>query len=267
MGQSYMTTENEARNELKAFESFLANARYEKYAGYPEKMKERLLKATSLTQWDLLALYDQYERADIFPPERLGKLVYYLMDVKLQLYYLMEVDLGLHNILVYNHGYENKKPRAKPHVFLTRLSLDQSLILKSRILWERIMNLLYFIETGEELENKINRRKSKRAVFFQRMLSKERWLFLEPYGPLLEDYEKRYRSPESHKKSILRAELMGNVIVDPNELLRLINEATNSLWTNLFSIVGGGHAYSFTSLHFNENGEVDPKYIWVNKEN
>lgn len=174
-----MTTEAEARKILEDFEAFLAAARREKYAAYPKEMEDVIFNSHPLAKWDLLTLFDQYAKSRVYPLERLRRLVYYLMDVKLQLYFLMEVDLGLNNILVYDRGYDNKVPRAKPHIFLTRLSLDQSFILKSRILWERLMNLLYYIETGEELENRVSGRKSKRKVFFKRMLDEERWRFLE----------------------------------------------------------------------------------------
>jgi hypothetical protein len=233
------TGEVELRGSLQDFEAILVAARQEKYAGVPGWMEN---KVHPLAQWDLVAFFDEYLRAGVYPVKRLQRLVFHLMDVKLQLYYLLEVDLGLYNSLVYGRGYTAGQPRAKPHVFLTRLSLDQSLILKSRILWERIMHLLYHLETGEELEEKVTGRRSKRKEFFERMLGSDRWQFLEPYRLMLDRYEAAYRNPESHKRSVLRAKLMTGVSVDANELLRLVNSATNALWDNMVSIVGGGQA-------------------------
>lgn len=255
-----MTDEENARKTLQDFEQLVLAARRQKYSLYPTEMEDLFFKSHPLTSWDLLAFFDSYLDAGVYPPDRLARLVYYLMDVKLQLYYLMEVDLGLHNLLVYDRGYVNTDPRALPHLLLTRLSLDQSLILKSRVLWERLMNLLYYLETGEELENKVTRRRSKRTVFFERMLVEDRWRFLEPYGPMLERYESAYRSPESHKSSVLRAELMGRADVDPQDLLRLMNSAINALWENMLSIISGGRPTHFTEMHMNDERELDPKY-------
>ena len=45
----------------------------------------------------------------------------------------------------------------------TTVSFDQNLISKSRILWERLMNFIYFLYTGKELETK----NSKKVKFFR----------------------------------------------------------------------------------------------------
>lgn len=247
----------ELRGILQDFEAFLVAARRQKYS--PET-PEAFLNAHPLARWDLLALFDEYLRAGVYPPERLERLAHHLMDTKLQFYYLWEVDTGLYNLLVHGRGYDMEAPRANPHVFLTRLSLDQSLILKSRVLWERIMNLLFYLETGEELENKVSGKKSKRKAFFDTMLKNVRWRFLEPYRSLLDQYDAAFRTPEAHKGSVLRASLMGNASVDANQLLDLLNAAANALWDNMIAIIGGGRAAYFTERHLDGNGRVDPKY-------
>lgn len=251
---------DELRKVLQEFEEVVSAARRETCAADPDEVKDELSGFSPLAKWNLLAFFDQYLRAGTYPAERLDRLVYYLMDVKLQLYCLIEVDLGLYNSLVYGCGYNDKDPRATPHVHLTRLSLDQSLILKSRVLWERIMNWLYYLETGAELEKKVSGSKSKRKVFFEDMLASEEWRFLEPYRSMLDRYDLAYRAAESHKSSVLRGKFMRGENVDLNELLSTVNSAINALWDNVMSIVGGGHATNFTELHMNEKGELDSKY-------
>jgi hypothetical protein len=66
---------------------------------------------------------------------------------------------------------------------------------------------------------------------------------------VIERYDDRFRTPEFHKGSILRKELLGGAKIDLNELLELVNRATNAIWENLTSIVGGGDAIHFTDLH------------------
>ncbi len=124
---------------------------------------------------------------------------------------------------------------------------------------------VYYLETGDILDNKITKKRSKRAVFFRFVASTPRWRFLEPYETLLNEYEERFRTSEYHKNSVLRVELLGGRKVDPNALLSLLNKATTNVWPNLLSIVGGGKATSFNELHQQgepeDFGPIDPKYL------
>ena len=224
------------RNKVEEFEGFVDRAFTQKYSGWPEEIRNGILQFNSVKRWNLLEFLDTYSNAPTYPRQRLERLIYHLFDIKLQLYYILEVDLGLYNLLVHDRGYNEKDPVEIPHTLLTRFSLDQSLIGKSRVLWERIMNFIYYLETGEDIEKKVSRR-SKRSLFFNFVASSPRWRFLEPYGPLLEGYDDAFRTPEYHKSSVLRAELLGSRKVDPNELLKLVNNAINNLWDNILSIV------------------------------
>ncbi|MCW5853481.1 MAG: hypothetical protein KIT87_25665 [Anaerolineae bacterium] len=250
-----------AQQVVEEFEAIIESAIEQKYALYSPELREVLHKTRSVWQWNLRRFLDAYSQGDVYPIERLDKLIYQLFDIKLQLYYIMEVDLGLYNQLVYNLGYDRNNPFALPHVLLTRLSLDQTLIAKSRILWERIMNFVYFLEQGNELEKKVSGNKSKRKVFFDFVRSNPRWRFLEPYEGVLGRYDGAYRTPEFHKASVLRAELFGNRSIDPNELLELVNRSMIVIWNNILSIVGGCKVEHFTDLHRTPEGGIDPRYL------
>jgi hypothetical protein len=199
----------------------------------------------------------------IYPKERLERIIYDLFDIKLQLYYIIEVDLGLYNRLVYDRGYDKEKSQHIPHVLLTRFSLDQTLISKSRILWERIMNFVYYLENGELLEEKASKRKSKRKVFFNFIKSSQKWRFLEPYEKVLQHYEDKFRTPEFHKSSVLRAELFGKNTNDPNELIEPVNRAMNILWENITAIISGQKPRHFTDLHSDPNDPhgIDSRFL------
>ena len=209
-------------------------------------------KHNILSKWDLMTFTADYLEHKAYPKERLGQVLSYLFDVKLQFYFIMEVDLGLSNMLVYDKGYDKDRPLDTPHVLLTKLSLDQNVIGKSRILWERIMNLVYYLENGERLENKVTKSKSKRKVFFDFIQKSDKWSFLKPYSTELEYYEQNFRTPEYHKNSVLRAELLGNKTIDPNDLLRLINRASNVIWENISLIIKGQKPTHLTDLHFSK---------------
>ena len=60
-------------------------------------------------------------------------------------------------------------------------NIDQTIIAKSRIFWDRLMNLIYYLETRSLLEEQVSDRKSKRKAFFQLASTTPRWRFLEPY--------------------------------------------------------------------------------------
>jgi hypothetical protein len=161
------------------------------------------------------------------------------MDFKLQLSYLLEVDAGLHNKLVYQLGYDKKNPHNTPHLLLTLQSINQSIIFKSRILWERGINLIYFLETGNEIENKVSGNKSKRKIFFDFAKSSSKWKFMLDYRNVIDRYDQNFRSPESHKNSVLRAELIGNKTIDSNEILDLLNYGINVIWQGIIEIISG----------------------------
>lgn len=82
------------------------------------------------------------------------------------------------------------------------ISKDLNLINKTRILWERIMNFSYLIITREDLEKKVSS-KSKKATFKTWYESKG-YMFFESYNNFINVFDKKYRTPETHKSSTLR---------------------------------------------------------------
>jgi hypothetical protein len=252
---------DQLREITSEFEKILESALEQKYLQYQPEIRDHLLEFNPIRRWHLDRFLNTYISAGAYPAERLERLIYKLFDIKLQLYYILEVDLGLYNRLVYDRGYDKDNSLALPHVFLTRLSLDQSLIAKSRILWERIMNFVFYLENGDELEERVSGRRSKRKVFFEFTRGNLRWRFLEPYESVLQEYEDSYRTPEFHKGSVLRAELLGKRVIDPNKLLDLVNRSMNIVWENTISIVSGGKAQHFTDLHMSAEHTIDPRYL------
>lgn len=220
-------------------------------------LEEKMAQHSILHDWSLVVFLRTYLASGVYPDERLVRLMHNLFDLKLQLYYIMEVDLGQYNQLVYARGYDATAPYDKPHVLLTRLSLDQALIGKSRVLWERLMNLIYYLEKGEELEKKASGKRSKKKVFFKFVEDTPKWRFLEPYEQVIVDYDNAYRTPEFHTDSTLRANLLRGTVVEPRALHELLNRALNSIWGNLLAIVAGDKASTFTELH-----RVDPRDFW-----
>ena len=231
---------NSLESDIKLFEGLIQDALFQKYGGDKYSVEMQPLKDNDpLYQIDIKKFYTKYCDSSIYPRDRLENVIAYLFDIKLQYYYLMEFDLGLYNSRVIDSGYNFKNPASTPHLFLSRLSIDQTVITKSRVLWERMMNLIYFLENGVELESKASGGKSKKKIFFEFTKNSKKWLFLHELEEILIHHDNRFRTPELHKKSTLRSELLGNRKADQNEILVLLNTIVPFFWKNLLSIICG----------------------------
>jgi hypothetical protein len=104
-----------------------------------------------------------YRDSEAFPADHLTLLVDRAMDVKLQIYLTSMVTPGLLNVHCWGPIGDNPGLASSAKLKLIELSLRQDLIVKSRILWERIMGLIYFIETGKPDVPKTGRRSTKAA--------------------------------------------------------------------------------------------------------
>lgn len=247
------------KKRVAEFESLIEQALREKYFGYrnlTSDQAEMIVRDNLLMRFDLAEVLNSFLDNPIWENGRAPKVMDYLLDLKLQLYYLSEVDLGIYNRMYHDPINADRDLADSPRLLLIRLSLDQNLIGKSRVLWERIMNLVYYLETGEDLEG----RKSKKKAFFALMGERPRWRWLLPYGEVLTSYDDAYRTPEFHKFSVLRAVLTGSREIEANDLLRLTNRATEIL-DNIRSVVREGKPQSFSDLHLDGEGNIDRRYL------
>jgi len=224
------------RETVSRFEEVITLSMREKHpaGGLSREQLEGFLRAMPVNVWNLLALFDAYVERGL-PREHLGKFMECLMDYKLELYFVTEVDLGLTRQAVYMAGFDPKRPLATPRLLLMKLSLNQSVIGKVRILWERLMNAVYYLETGRELSSK----QSKRTKFFNKIRDVPQWKPLLEVEALLERYENTLRTPEFHSASVLRAELLGSKTIDPNDLLVPLTPLLNGVWEMVWAAVTG----------------------------
>jgi len=209
--------------------------KYSKYNGIDNNILNFLLNDNLLIKViDIKRFYELY-KINKWPKEREEKLIYYLMDIKLQTYFILEIDTVLYNDLIYGK-YINVDVQNNPYLLLIHQSLDQSLILKSRILWERFMNFIYYLETGEDIEKKVSNKKSKRRVFWNFVEKYEKWDFLKQYKDFIDKYTEKLREPEVHKCSIIRKYFLNNKIIEPDILLGL-NGIMMNIWQNVYDVV------------------------------
>jgi len=247
----------EIKEVATKFDTFMRSAIEAKYMRMYSDHYLTVIEQNVILRWNLVDFIDRYVEAGVYPEERLPGLIYRLIDFKLELYYIQEVDLGIYNRIYFDDPRYNQEI-VPPDLLLVRLSFDQNLIGKSRVLWERLMQSIYYLEWGKSIEGK-----SVKGKFFNWARSTQTWQFLVPYEAVIEEFDQNYRTPEFHKGSRLRGEILGSAKIDLNELMTLLNRAVNGVWDNLTSITTGGHAIAFTDLHMTPGGnlDIDPKYL------
>ena len=233
------------KDVIGQFENKLLEALKFKYKRLDEQIKASLIETSFVKVIDIEKFYDLYLGKSVYPQERIKKLIYQLFDIKIEMFYILELDIGLYNHLIYNIGFDNSNIDEFPYIALRKLSLDQTLVIKSRILWERVMNFIYYLETGADLDEIIrgSKKKSKKTHFFD-FIKNTKWSYLEEYRNYIEWFDNRLRIPEVHKGSILRKYFQTGRAAPDRKTLGLINIVNNSIWTNLLEIIQGSEPSS-----------------------
>jgi hypothetical protein len=244
----------EAATEFDAIVDRALDEREKQYGG------AAVFRRHHLREKRVATIASAYRDGGVYPRERTPDFVARAIDVKLQFYVTGEVVSGLINRHYYSVVHEDPSAAKLESVRLLRLSLQQDLITKSRILWDRIMAWVYFIETGRDGIPRSGDRSAKRT-FFDMCDTTPCWKWLGAYRADIMRYDERFRTPEVHSLSTLRARLMknedGNEI--ENEILGPLNDAMNQVWENIISIVSGGGVVSLGMPHQSrdENGDPD----------
>jgi hypothetical protein len=241
------------QTKVEIFEAFFDQAWRDHYAGRPSFVGEM----SAVHKWSLRGFVDAYREGG-YDEELLSACIDRAIDFKLQFYYVEEVDLGLYNANYFDQlrAMGLSEGASPPHMLLLRLSQDQNLIGKIRVLWERLMNLIYFLENGKDLDGR-----SKKKPFFGWVNRDEaaKWVYLSPFEAVIEEHDDRFRTPEFHKNSTLRKEIL-NQALDLNDVIKSLNFFTNGMWDNILRIMRGQPLTSFSHLHFTKEFELDPRF-------
>lgn len=160
------------------------------------------------------------------PAERIPRLVAMLNDLKLQDYFL------LHEVSP-QRNHSTPDP-GSPASRLSEAAIDQTYIVMARIFFERLMNLVYYLELGTELSGR-----SKRRAFFRMVRASERWRWMEGFEALIHRYDEAYRTPEVHSGSVLRGHLeRGETGVFWRTMAP--QNLVYGLWDEIEAVLGGG---------------------------
>lgn len=238
-----MVEMEELRNKVESFEDSIAEALLQLAAlAYASVPTDEMVNMLSIADWKLLTFFDKYIEGNVFPADRLDQVMHYLFDIKIQTYFIQHVDMPGYNKLI-DLGYDKDDPAKTPHLSLATLSLEQTLIIKSRILWERLMNFVYFLEEGVPLDDAARKNRSKKTFFFKWADNNPRWNWLPAYQPMLNTFDDRLRTPETHKKSTLRGRFSRGEGGDSHEIFTLISVAMTVMQPNILAIISGNDAW------------------------
>ncbi|MFE2753488.1 hypothetical protein ACFXGA_15980 [Actinosynnema sp. NPDC059335] len=211
--------------------------------------------------FNLAEFVEHYVSGRTYPIDRLKEATLRLVDLRLQLEYI-EFDLGLMNTFYYSHPNYEQGGIIPAKSKLAKMALEQSVIGRIRIAWEKLFRLIYFLETGKP---EISGHRVKR-IFFKWVDTTAKWRFLTPYEAIVEAFDARYRTPEYHKHSVVRGQLVSGKDLDLNDVLTPLNYLKNTIWPNLISILNGRTAAHFTDLHEVDQFKIDPRYLTVEQQ-
>jgi hypothetical protein len=204
--------------------------------------RTRIVDPNLWAVWDIESCLNTCIARERYPMDRLPRFADHLLDIKFKLYCLLEVDMPLYGREIERTGVEVNRPNDTPQGFLTRLSADVTLTVKSRAIWESVMNAVYEAENDKALgstkvvdESGVPFR-SRTTRFFPWAREHPRWFALASFEPLVSELEE-WRTPELHSLSRARAAFTRGEMKDIKPLLRLLNAVLHFVWDHLVTVV------------------------------
>jgi hypothetical protein len=160
--------------------------------------------------------------------KQLRRFIDHFIDLKFKLYMLAEVDVPTYASAKQKWGLDRDHPDATPHGFAKQLSEEVTLIVKSRAIWESIMNLVYWYATGAELsgvqavdEDGVSY-KSKQKKFFPWVAEQPLWASLATFEPLVGKLD-QLRASEIHRFSRVRSNFTQMTLDPIDQCVELVN--------------------------------------------
>lgn len=158
----------------------------------------------------------------------LRRFIDHFLDLKFKLYMLAEVDVPTYAAAKETWGLNRDRPGDTPHGFATQLSEEVTLIVKSRAIWESLMNLVYWYATGKEIsgvqvvdEDGVSY-KSKQKRFFPWVAEQPLWASLATFEPLVSKLD-QLRTSEVHKYSRVRSNFTRMTLDPIEQCVELVN--------------------------------------------
>jgi hypothetical protein len=201
-------------------DEFLANARFEKYGHTPDFSDMFKLSVCDFYLTKIVTHLDK--------PAPQRKALYSAFDFVLQMEFLM-VQGGATNKVVFDGNLFKERRFESPTVQLQFGALRQWSIVASRIAFEKLADLIHFLETGEQIRGKSSKFKHIRRIFLD---AQKPWHYFAPYLIAVRRFDRKYRTPEVHGGSPMPRKLLS--LAEPtSEELNASHQLTNlmmNLW-------------------------------------
>jgi hypothetical protein len=232
-----------ARQQLEQFEQLLSDAYLEhlvKNFG-PDWGRRQFDDHQRDFAWHLLRdFFQPYQAVGAYPLDRLPGATYWLMDLKLQYYLITNSLVPIHNTVVFGRqGFTLANPRTDPVTYLDHICITQAMIGQVRAMWDRLMGLVYFLETGKKLQQNRSKGSARRRFFHDIVNWGDRWEPIREWKSELEWYDQEFRTPEFHNNSRMRAGIFKQEIPDPNAIMTLLDPVMNGFWPLLVANIRG----------------------------
>lgn len=193
-------------------------------------------------RWDIETLVSLCAAARDPRPELPRRFADHLLDLKFKLYCLLEVDVPAYAAAIRTWGFQADDVASTPQGFAARLSEEVTLIIKSRAVWESVMNAVYWYATGRQTptvtvtEAGGEKFKSKTAMFFRWVIGQPEWASLSTFKPLVDDLE-HLRTPEVHKLSRVRADFTNLVLRPIDRCIELLRSVLRYVFDHIAAVI------------------------------
>lgn len=204
--------------------------------------RSRFVNADLWRQWDAETLVSLCIAAKDPQPELLVRFVDHLLDLKFKLYCLLEVDVPAYAAAIRKWGLQPDDLGSTPQGFVTRLSEEVTLVIKSRAIWESVMNAVYWYATGRDAPTvKVTDEwgvtfRSKTDKFFPWVADEPSWSSLGTFKPLVEALD-HLRMSEVHRLSRVRADFTNLVLRPIDRCVELLNCILRYVFDHLVTVI------------------------------
>jgi hypothetical protein len=198
-------------------------------------------------QWDIEMLVSLCAARRDPPSGTLRPFADHLLDLKFKLYCLLEVDLPAYAAAIRRWGLEPGDVTATPQGFAARLSEEVTLIIKSRAVWESVMNAVCWYATGRQARTvkavaaSGASFASKTGKFFPWVAAQPQWASLATFEPLVTALD-QLRTPEVHNLSRVRADFTRLVLRPVGQCVELLQRVLRYVFDHLTTVIALGRA-------------------------
>jgi len=236
----------ESRKLLEELEATIKTALRQRYKGSLSLPNfDTTLQNNVVVQWNTILFFNVYIQSDIYAKERLPRLTEFLIDIKLEFYYLNEIDLAVYSALIYSKGISNKSLALHPHLLLTKLALDQNLLAKTTMLWQKIVRFIYYLEEGIECKGKGAKQKSSLPLLGDFVKKHPQWSFLLSSQEVMTRYANNDQVPKYDKTAPFLKELSQHKM-GVEDFIKPVHQTMHHIWKNILSIISGNTVQRFT---------------------